>query len=123
MTKQSIIQYKLDCIADHKKELKILASLEIGRIYSFKEELVTTTGIIETFNTESIRVRVLSATFGNYYSDIKNHRGDRRNITSLGYRRKLNPVKLKDLPLLIGDAYVSSELHKILAGTQKVKGE
>lgn len=127
MKKSTIIEQKEREIKALRKEIKNMENLETGRVYSFDykrfggEPYYTSLGIIETFNLESLRVRILSSDFEGFQDNDGGRY--RKNIASIFYDTDMTPVTRTELPLHIGRKYVSSELHLLISGKKRMKGE
>lgn len=126
MTKKKIIEMKEQKIADLNNEIDNIEKLEINRLYYFEfqpyswQPKFQLYGVIETFNKESIRVRVIACNH-NSFSDALDRWNRRRDITQIGYHCNPTPVSAHDLPLLVGMNWKSAYLEQIMKGETKVR--
>lgn len=93
-----------------------IREMEVGRVYTWKIGSRETCGVLETFNKQSIRFRVLASEKADTYSN-KRTRDLRRNITSVGYAITFIRAKRTDLLTLVGLEFVSDELARLFNGT------
>jgi len=134
MTKYGVLEQKKREILHLQETLQFLNSIETGvlykgvmKYYDFHVQHEWIDGIqfviIETFSKLSCRTRIIASDNGQI-QEGKNARRVRQDIFALNYQYpqvRLTPATKTDLGLIVGMAYKSKDVDKILNGKSKIR--
>lgn len=124
-SKSKVIEDKETLIAKLQKAIDGIKCLELNRLYKWNwsgGDGKIFYGILETFNKESCRLRVI-ATDEKMFAPSTYTGRHRTNAYSMGYEfvNSLDRVQRQELPLILGLPYKHSELDPIMSGKSRVK--